>query len=160
MAKYSSAEEALKQIEGALHLDRKDPDAVEYLRQCLAGADDEPVFTIVAPDPFDERDGPFGINASHVDWERLAALPSGTKLYTRPAPDTDAPTEEQTDSTEGQRAAFEAEFPPPAGAEWCGGIYRPTNPVHGGDCLIWNALFTGWQAGQAEIIRILGVIHG
>lgn len=40
-----------------------------------------PVATILAPDPFDERSGTW---LSLEDWERLKALPPGTKLYAVP----------------------------------------------------------------------------
>src|SRR5690606_31197076 len=46
-----------------------------------------PVATILPPDPLDEREGPW---LSLEDWERLRALPSGTRLYAAPPAQHDA----------------------------------------------------------------------
>lgn len=47
-------------------------------------AEQKPVATILPPDQLDERTGPW---LSLEDWERLRALPAGTKLYAAPAKD-------------------------------------------------------------------------
>jgi len=52
----------------------------------FAQTEQQPVATILLPDPLDERDG---IPLSHVDIRRLAALPAGTKLYAAPVPQTE-----------------------------------------------------------------------
>ncbi|MED5608523.1 hypothetical protein VV867_12580 [Pseudomonas sp. JH-2] len=41
----------------------------------------EPIATVLPPDPLDERDGPYLHLAA---WERLRALPAGSKLYASP----------------------------------------------------------------------------
>lgn len=54
----------------------------------------QPVATILFPDPLDEREG---VSLSHMDIRRLAALPAGTKLYTSPQPQQSGLPEELFD---------------------------------------------------------------
>lgn len=84
---------ALKEIpfEGVQH--HALHDAKHEARQVIEGlrllafaaqAMQKPVATILPPDQLDERTGPW---LSLEDWERLQALPAGTKLYAGPAKD-------------------------------------------------------------------------
>lgn len=84
---------ALKEIpfEGVQH--HALHDAKHEARQVIEGlrllafaaqAVQKPVATILPPDQLDERTGPW---LSLEDWERLQALPAGTKLYAGPAKD-------------------------------------------------------------------------
>ena len=50
-------------------------------QRCALGRFAKPVASVLPPDPFDERSGTW---LSLEDWERLKALPPGTKLYAVP----------------------------------------------------------------------------
>src|SRR5690606_3997715 len=63
-----------------------------------------PVATILPPDPLDERTGPW---LSLEDWERLRALPSGTRLYATQQP-AEQPAIDVDMLVEHERKLFEA----------------------------------------------------
>src|SRR5690554_5144506 len=70
----------------------------------VARAEQEPVATILPPDPLDERTGPW---LSLEDWERLRALPSGTRLYATQQP-AEQPATDVDMLVEHERKLFEA----------------------------------------------------